>query len=78
LATSERGQQASRHANWGGKVGGGGRPHNDAALDPQVVVLKQPDLNFLSALQKPENQVLQAGGIDQLVACPGSSLSVHQ
>lgn len=41
-------------------------------------MLKQPDLNFLSALQKPENQVLQAGGIDQLVACPGSSLSLHR
>lgn len=36
--------------------------HNDAALDPQVVVLVQPYLDFLSALQEPENQVLREQG----------------
>lgn len=38
------------------------RAHNDAALNPQVVVLVEPHLDLLSTLQKPENQVLQAGG----------------
>ena len=62
----------------GGRAGGGGEAnggsgehsgdgsskgaHDDAPLDPQVILLEQPYLNFLPALQKPENQVLQWGG----------------
>lgn len=38
------------------------RTHDDAALDPQVVLLEQPHLDLLPALQKPENQVLRGGG----------------
>ena len=43
-----------------GGAAGRGWAHDDAPLDPQIVVLVEPYLNFLSALQKPEDQVLQA------------------
>lgn len=35
--------------------------HDDAPLNPQIVVLIQPHLNLLSTLQEPKNQVLHAG-----------------
>lgn len=54
------GTRSRTHVHW--QQPAAAAAHNDAALDPQVVVLVQPYLDFLSALQEPENQVLRKRG----------------